>query len=296
MTITVATFVLVLTTVLAAHRFVVVAPERDARRRLRDRLAGAATAQGERLDVSAGTADLTQRRAFGDGGSQWHDRASSRVKQLIDQAGWTIGVRAMVVLIVLGCGLPWLALVYARHRRLRQFETLLPDAVDVMARAIRAGHPLPPSLQIVGEEMPDPVGSEFRRMADQFRFGVPLADALREFADRVPLVDARFLATAILLQRETGGNLPELLDNLAAVIHDRLRVRRHLRTCTAHGRLTGWILGGLPPAIALAIFMTNPGYLLTLVIDPLGHYLIGAAMTLELLGIALIRRMVRVEY
>jgi tight adherence protein B len=320
MTITVATFVLVFSIVLGAYRLAIAGPERRARRRLQHRL-GSAQAPPDADVTLLRPADRMARARR----APIHVRplymAGAHVKQMIELAGWTLRIRTVALLAALsaaagatlvyalsagiaasiagaaiGACVPVVAMLRARHARLRAFESMLPDATDVIARALRAGHPLPAALQIVGEEMPDPVGAEFRRLHDQFRYGMPLPEVMRGFADRVPLVDARFLATAILLQRETGGNLSELLDNLVIVIRDRFRVRRQVRTVTAHGRMTGWILSALPPVIAMALFVARPDYILTLVTDPVGMYLLGAALMLETAGVVFIRRIVNVEY
>lgn len=320
---TIATFVLVLTVVLAAYRFVVVQPERRARRRIHERLTGPAPVQApETADITQVTlADRLARAQRAPKPLRILYVACVRLTQMIEQSGWALplhtfallsGVAAVILAVLVsaaggsilaaiaaalvGALSPVAALLQKRHARLRKFEDLLSEATDVIARALRAGHTLPAALQMVGDEVPDPVGSEFRRLHEHFRFGVPLPEVLRHFAERVPLVDARFLATAILLQRETGGNLSELLDNLAVVIRDRLRVRRQVRTVTAHGRLTGWILSALPPVIALALSIIRPEYISTLVSDSLGIQLLIVALTLEMLGIVFIRRIVRVEY
>lgn len=317
------TFLLPMTIVLAAYWLLVVERERRVRRRLHARLTGSAPQQTD------ATPELTLLRPADR--LAWAHRAPPRLRPLyivaarlawlIEQSGWQLRLRsvaaagcaaaiigtllvrtggggAVPMLLAAGVGgaSPILALLHARRARLRRLEELLPEAVDLIARALRAGHTLPGALQTVGEEVPDPIGAEFRLLHEHFRFGAPLPDLLRYFADRVPLVDARFLATAILVQRETGGNLSEVLDNLAVVIRDRLKVRRQVRTVTAHGRLTGWILSALPPVLALVMFVVRPDYILTLVREPLGTYLVGTAIMLETVGVVVIRRIVRVEY
>ncbi len=143
---------------------------------------------------------------------------------------------------------PYLVVRHMRTRRLEKFEEQFPESIELMARALRAGHTFPTGLQMVAEEMADPVGAEFKLVYDSQNFGMPMSDALKAFAGRIPILDARFFVTAVLTQRETGGNLSEVLDNLASVIRDRFKVKRQVRVVTAHGRITGWILAGLPPA------------------------------------------------
>ncbi len=146
------------------------------------------------------------------------------------------------------------------------------------------------------EEIPAPVGEEFKRLYDQQNFGMSLPDALHGFAARIPLIDARFFATAVLTQRETGGNLGEVLDNLAAVIRERFRVKRQVRVLTAHGRITGWILAGFPPALAAAMFVIAPAHMTLLITDPLGVQMIVGALTLQIIGTLIIRKLVNIPY
>ena len=156
----------------------------------------------------------------------------------------------LLAIIVAGMAasvLPILSVRWAAKRRMAQFEEAFPEAVDLIARALRAGHALPTALQMVGEEIPDPIGGEFRELFDQQNFGMSLPEALAAFAQRVPLIDARFFVTAVTTQREMGGNLAEVLDRLSAVIRDRFKVKRQVRAVSAHGRITGLVLAILPP-------------------------------------------------
>jgi tight adherence protein B len=149
---------------------------------------------------------------------------------------------------------------------------------------------------MVGRELPDPVGAEFRLMYDRQNFGMAVPDALRQFAERVPVIDARFFATAVLTQRESGGNLSEVLDNLSNVIRERFKVKRQVRVITAHGRITGWVLAALPPVLAVALFIINPEQMLMLVRDPLGLRMIAFAAVLQVIGTLTIRKLVNIEY
>jgi tight adherence protein B len=192
--------------------------------------------------------------------------------------------------------IPYVIVRRIRTMRLEKFEEQFPESIELMARALRAGHTFPTGLQMVAEEVPDPVGSEFKLVYDSQNFGMPLSDALKAFAARIPILDARFFVTAVLTQRETGGNLSEVLDNLASVIRDRFKVKRQVRVVTAHGRITGWILAGLPPALAGVICIVSPEHMATLVQDPLGIKMITFAGTLQIIGTLVIRKLVNVPY
>jgi tight adherence protein B len=191
---------------------------------------------------------------------------------------------------------PFLLLKQARNRRLRKFEEQFPEAVDLLGRALRAGHAFTTGVLMAAEEVPPPVGEEFKRLYDQQNFGMSLPEALRGFASRIPLIDARFFATAVLTQRETGGNLGEVLDNLASVIRERFKVKRQVRVLTAHGRITGWILAGFPPALAAAMFAIAPGHMNLLITDPLGIKMIVVGLTLQIVGTMIIRKLVNIPY
>lgn len=320
---TIATFVIVAAIVLGSYYVLIVAPERRERGSLRERVrtasptpaqpstAHALLLPGDRA-ARAQSVRRQQRRSVGIGQvvARLGDQAGLPIRGMWLAAALAIGAglffagarlagmgpAVAIVVALAGGSLPMLGLLHLRATRLRKIETLLPEAIDVMARALRAGHTLPSALQAVAEEVPDPIGAEFRLVHEQFRFGGSLKDVLGRFAERAPLVDIRFLVTAILLQRETGGNLSELLDNLATVIRDRLRVRRRVRTLTAHGRLTAWILSGIPPAMAVVLLFVKPDYVSTLFTDPIGINLLGSAILLELVGVLIVRRSVRVEY
>ena len=204
-----------------------------------------------------------------------------------------------VVTVPLGLAAGWLPVAFVRYkaeRRLALFEEQFPEAIDLMARALRAGHAMTTGLALVAEELPDPVGSEFRLVYDRQNFGMSMPDALRLFAERVPLLDARFFVTAVLTQRESGGNLAEILDNLADVIRQRFRVKRQIKVVTAHARLTGWVLVLMPVVMAVGMLIVAPDHILTLVRDPLGVQMAAAAFALWVIGYVAIRRLVDVEY
>ena len=184
----------------------------------------------------------------------------------------------------------------ARKNRMYKFEEQFPDAIDLISRALRAGHALPTGLGMVADEIPPPIGTEFRILYDEQNFGLTLPDAIRNFAARIPVLDARFFATAVLTQRETGGNLAEVLDNLASVIRERFKVKRQVRVISAHGRITGWVLAALPPSIAVASFAISPVHMQTLLGDPIGINMLIAAAFMQVLGTLVIRKIVDIEY
>ena len=191
---------------------------------------------------------------------------------------------------------PFLYLGRAATKRMHLLEDQFPEAVDLMARSLRAGHALTTALQMVGDEAPDPMGAEFRLLFDRQNYGMSLTEALKEFAVRIQLLDARFFVTAVLIQRETGGNLSLVLDNLSSVIRERFKVKRQVRVMSAHGRITGWALGMLPPTLAVIIFILAPQQMGLLFKDPLGIQMAIAALVLQVVGVLIIRRIVDVEY
>jgi tight adherence protein B len=192
--------------------------------------------------------------------------------------------------------IPFIVVRQKKSTRMRKFEEQFPEAIDLIGRAIRAGHAFTTGLAMVAEEIGKPVGEEFQLLYDRQNFGMPLPEAMRAFAARMPLIDARLFVTAVLTQRETGGNLGEVLDNLARVIRDRFRVKRQVRVLTAHGRITGWILAAMPPALAAAMFVVAPGHMHTLITDPLGIQMIIGALALQVIGTLIIRKLVNIPY
>jgi tight adherence protein B len=191
--------------------------------------------------------------------------------------------------------IPYFVVKIMAARRVTKFEEQFPEATELLARALRAGHAFTTGLTMVADELPDPVGAEFRLVHDRQSFGMPLTDALRDMAQRVPLLDARFFVTAVLTQRESGGNLSEVLDNLARLMRERFTVRREVRTLSAHGRITGWVLGCLTPTLATILFILAPQHMLLLVTDPLGRFMVAAALFLQVLGVIIIRRIIDIE-
>ena len=197
---------------------------------------------------------------------------------------------------VIAAFIPFIVVRQKKNSRMQKFEEQFPEAIDLIGRALRAGHAFTTGLAMVAEEIPKPVGEEFQLLYDRQNYGMPLPDAMKAFAARVPIIDARFFVTAVLTQRETGGNLGEVLDNLSRVIRDRFRVKRQVRVLTAHGRITGWILAGLPPALAAAMFFVAPRNMRMLLSDPLGVQMIIGALVLQVTGTLIIRKLVNIPY
>jgi tight adherence protein B len=201
-----------------------------------------------------------------------------------------------VLVGVLAAVVPYFYVSYVRSVRLRKFEEQFPEAIDLISRALRAGHAFTTGLGMVADEIPKPVGEEFRRLYDEQNFGMSLPDAMRAMAKRVPVLDARFFVTAVLTQRESGGNLSEVLDNLASVMRERFKLKRQIRVVSAHGRISAWILSCLPPALAGVLFLLSPDFMRILWEDPLGLRLVLAAIVLQITGTIIIARLVRIEY
>lgn len=315
----VGTFIIVLAIILGGYWAFVVRPEDRERRHIRRRLKVTRTAGVGRPDLlkeerplsRVGMVERVLKNAEG---------ISGPLERQIEWSGLqvTVGVVvlgsvflgsvvAMAVLFVtrltglaLAVGLlatfiPYLVLRFKASRRLARFEEQFPEALDLIARALRAGHAFTTGLTMVADEIPAPVGAEFRLVHDRQNYGMPLEDALRGMAQRVPLLDARFFVTAVLTQRESGGNLAEVLDNLAALMRERFTVKRQVRAVSAHGRITGWVLTFLAPAIAAILLVIAPQHMLLLVRDPLGIQMVIAAIILQIIGVFAIRKIVDVE-
>jgi tight adherence protein B len=200
-----------------------------------------------------------------------------------------------IVGAVLGAIIPFSYASYRRTKRFQKFEELFPDAIDTLARAVRAGHAFTTALELIATEIADPVASEFRMLFEEQKFGLPVRDALLNLTDRMPLVDVKFFVTAVMLQRETGGNLAEILDNLSYVIRERFKIMRQVRVYTAQGRLTMLLLMGLPPVIVLIMLTTSPAFIRPLFADPIGHTLIVSGIVLQTLGYFVIRNIIRIQ-
>jgi tight adherence protein B len=197
--------------------------------------------------------------------------------------------------LVLGFFIPYAYASHRRAKRFQRFEEKFPEAIDTLARAVRAGHAFTTALELIANEVSEPVAGEFRQLFEEQKFGLPVRDALINLADRIPLVDIKFFVTAVMLQRETGGNLAEILDNLSYVIRERFKILRQVRVHTAQGRLTMVLLMALPPTIVVVMLVLNPGFIQPLFSDPLGHALIVGGITLQTLGYFVIRRIIRIQ-
>jgi tight adherence protein B len=197
--------------------------------------------------------------------------------------------------IVLGFFLPYAYASHMRKKRFQKFEEKFPEAIDTLARAVRAGHAFTTALEMIANEVSEPVAGEFRQLFEEQKFGLPVRDALLNLADRIPLVDVKFFVTAVMLQRETGGNLAEILDNLSYVIRERFKILRQVRVHTAQGRLTMVLLMALPPTIVVIMLLINRSFIMPLFVDPIGHALIVAGITMQTLGYFFIRRIIRIQ-
>jgi tight adherence protein B len=202
---------------------------------------------------------------------------------------------SMPVGAAIGFSLPFMVLRIKRTRRLRAFEEAFPEALDLISRALKAGHAFATGLKMVADEMAEPVGPEFRKTFDEQNFGLPLKDALENLTFRVPLLDMRFFATAVLIQRETGGNLSEILENLAHVVRERFKILRQVRVYTAHGRLTGYVLLALPAVLAIALSFINPEHMNLLFRERMGQMMLLVAIGMQFIGFIWIKQVVKIE-
>jgi len=194
-----------------------------------------------------------------------------------------------------GLAVPTIFLMRKRSMRIARFEEQFPDALDLMARAIRAGHAFQTALGMVADELTEPVGPEFKKAFEEQNFGLPLRDALNGLADRTPLLDIRFFVTAVTIQRESGGNLSEILENLAHVVRERFKIRRQVRTHTAHGRFTGYVLLALPAALAFALTRISPDQMQLLFREHMGQMMLAGAVVLQTIGYFWIRQVIKIE-
>jgi tight adherence protein B len=320
MGIVVVSFVVLLTGILGVYWLFVVRPEAHAEQSFWRRLKVKAPSREVRSKLlkqaqqlsSLPSLDATLRRG---------EKALKPIELLIEQSGNNMTVSTFLLLSAT-CGLAtlyiinqltgifWLGLAagvltatiptsilrFMRTRRMLKFEEQFPEALALISRALKAGHTFTTGLAMVAEEMPAPIGPEFKLLYDQQNYGMPLPDALKEFARRVWLLDARFFVTAVMIQRESGGNLSEILDNIATVIRDRFRVKRQIRVISAHARMTGFVLVGVPPTLAFMLFLLNPDHMKTLTGSPLGMRMIYAAIIMQVSGSLIIRKMVKLEY
>jgi tight adherence protein B len=245
---------------------------------------------------------------------------TSRIKRIIDQADVQITVMRLVLfsltaaalgflaismisinlpLRILGGlvagALPFLHVLGRRKKRMKKFLQLLPDALDLMSRGLSAGHAFTESLQMVATEMPEPIATEFRKTYDEQNLGLSLKLALENLVQRVPLLDLRMCVTAILIQRETGGNLSELLEKVAYTIRERFRIMEDLKTLTLSSRWSAWLLCALPLFLAVYMSVMNPTYMEVMWRDPRGHNLLFIAAIMQLLGMVMVQKIMKIK-
>jgi tight adherence protein B len=207
----------------------------------------------------------------------------------------TISLLVIFVAGLAAAGVPFLHVWWARRKRLNKFLEHLPDALELMSRALQAGHGFAESLHMISCEMPEPIATEFRKTYEEQNLGLSLKLALENLTQRIPLLDLRLCVTAIMIQRETGGNLAEILEKVAQTIRERFRIMEDLKTLTTSSRMSAWILCGLPIFVACAVTFMNPDYMSILWKDPRGHNLIAVAMTLQITGMLVIRKILRIK-
>ena len=302
--------------------FLLTSRKSDARRKLlNERLAEAIRSSAHSTDVEV---QLAREELLSE--IPWLNRGliklqiTAGLKRLIDQADLQITVMRLVLFagtaaalgylaasmitislpVKILCGLiagalPFLHVISKRRKRLKKFLQLLPDALDLMARGLSAGHAFTEALQMVASEMPEPLSSEFRKTYDEQNLGLSLKLALDNLVQRVPLLDLRMCVTAIMIQRETGGNLSELLEKVAYTIRERFRIMEDLKTLTLSSRWSAWLLCALPIFLALYMSVMNPDYMNVMWRDPRGHNLLFVAAVMQILGMLMVRRIMRIK-
>lgn len=246
--------------------------------------------------------------------------AITKFKKIIDQAAsditvmrlvlfsLTAGVMAFLAVImispsyllagffaIIATAIPTLHIYMKRQKRLNKFLQLLPDALDLMSRGLSAGHAFTEALQMVSSEMPEPISSEFRKTYEEQNLGLSLKLALENLVERVPLLDLRMTVTAVMIQRETGGNLSELLEKVAHTIRERFRIMEDLKTMTLSSRWSAWLLCALPIFLAVYVTIMNPGYMDVMWRDQRGHYLLAVAAVMQVLGILMVQKIMKIK-
>jgi tight adherence protein B len=200
-----------------------------------------------------------------------------------------------IVMALIFSTIPYMIVRAKRKKRLNTLEEQFPESLDFLARSMRAGHAFSISLEMLGEEMADPLGQEFRALFNEQNLGAPLENALMNFAARVPLLDVRFFTSSVMLQKQTGGNLSEILSRLAYVIRERFRLKGQVKAASAHGRLTATILTLLPVGTMLALLLVAPGYLQGMAADKDGKLMIGGAIAAQVLGNFFIKKIINIK-
>jgi tight adherence protein B len=294
----------------------------DAKRaRLRERLAEALMHSGHSKDIEV---VLARNELMSE--IPWINRslirlrAALQLKRMLDQAdlhitpsrlmmfsvmagmlaALTASVVSISILLTLAAGLaaasiPFFHVWWKRKKRFDAFLEHLPDALDLMARALSAGHAFSEAMHMVSTEMPEPIATEFRKTYEEQNLGLSLKLALENLTQRIPLLDLRMCVTAVLIQRETGGNLAEILEKVAYTIRERFRIMGDLKTLTTSSRMSAWLLCGLPIFVSIVITIMNPEYMSVLWKDQRGHYLIATALSLQVSGMLIVRKILRIK-
>ena len=228
----------------------------------------------------------------------------SRLIMFSAMAGMLAALAASVVSVsillmfgagVLAAAVPFVHVWWKRKQRFDEFLEHLPDALDLMARALSAGHAFSEAMHMVSAEMPEPIATEFGKTYEEQNLGLSLKLALENLTQRIPLLDLRMCVTAVLIQRETGGNLAEILEKVAYTIRERFRIMGDLKTLTTSSRMSAWLLCGLPIFVTIVITIMNPEYMNVLWKDPRGHYLIATALFLQVAGMMIVRKILRIK-
>lgn len=207
----------------------------------------------------------------------------------------TVFIPIMILAGLVCASIPFIHVWWKRKKRFDSFLEQLPDALDLVSRALSAGHAFSESLYMVSTEMPEPIATEFRKAYEEQNLGLSVKLALENLTQRMPLLDLKMCVTAVLIQRETGGNLAEILEKVSYTIRERFRILGDLKTLTTSSRLSAWLLCGLPIFVATAVTVMNPDYMSVLWKDPRGHYLIAAAMTLQVTGMLIVRKILKIQ-
>jgi tight adherence protein B len=223
---------------------------------------------------------------------------SSAMFAVLGFAAASFATRWFLVRLAAGMVLGLIPILYVyikKQKRINRFEEQLPEAMDMLARSLKAGHAFTGGLQMVGQEFSDPLGTEFSKTIDEINFGVAYEDALKGLSSRINSDDLKLFVISVIIQRTSGGNLAEILENIGRLIRERFKLRGHIRTLSAEGRLSAYILLGLPLFIGLAIFWLNPPYIMLLFTDPIGHIMLIFAGVMMLAGIMVIRNMIEIK-
>jgi tight adherence protein B len=318
---TILIFLVTLGLVISALYFIVEAPA--AKRKLRERI----TSAHELADIALGTPEARIMRSEALSNIPALDRilvrlpGTDRINLFIQQSAVQITVAMLLFFslllawfVFLAClvaglpsplgvlfglvsaSIPTLVIAVKRQRRFLRFEELFPDAIDLLGRAVRAGHAFTTGLELIANELPAPVSEEFRRAYDLQNLGLPLRDAFQNLARRIPLPDVRIFVTALTIQREAGGNLAEILDNLSNVMRERFKLMRQIKVYTAQGRLSMYMLIAIPPVAGLLLFFLDREYVMRLFTDPLGHRFLAGGVILQIIGYFVIRKIIQPKF